>query len=639
MKKHLSLCVTSLMVAALFLAVFTFSRVGGNFIATYKDYAFSFFIGIGLLCLGVYLAAFSFKNPIGIKFNPIDALLVCWVIYLFLSFLLHHSNPDIEATLVFVLCVVSYFLIRILLAGGYGGVAVNVMVYGLLIMSSLQALIGLLQFYGLLPSLNELFVITGTFQNPAPFALFIAVCFPISLSARLFRRGRMLRRLSLVNMILAILVLPLTGIRTSWIAAVAGSLWVLEFKFNLLQRSSRFIRVSVFRRWAVYVFVAAILITSGVFLYRLKALSADSRLLVWRVSLDKLLEAPVFGVGYGNFKGQYCNWQVDYFTRHPAVLNGNYASGVPVYDFAGFVKMAYNDYLQTAVEQGLVGFGFLFWILLIVIRRSVIFFRKKRDLLLIGAWGGFISLLLSGLFSYPFYSLPTYFLFFAFLAIINERLAFVSMRSFPVGFRRYLLPGIGLVFVLVSGYVLAHTLTGGGKYLQYENARVLNLQESSREAQASYAAVFEELKNDPAYLLDYGICLVNNKLPDSALSILSLAAGIDCDPRLYLLMGNILKERNDYKAAERMYIKAHLILPSRIYPKYLLALLYEKEGDTVSAIQLAREILSNPVRQDDRLGESIVQEMTDFLKKCKVRSAAGSNLIHYGQYLIPLFNN
>ena len=78
MKKHLSLCVTSLMVAALFLAVFTFSRVGGNFIATYKDYAFSFFIGIGLPCLGVY-------------FNSINALL---------------------------------------LAGGYGAVAVNVMLYG-----------------------------------------------------------------------------------------------------------------------------------------------------------------------------------------------------------------------------------------------------------------------------------------------------------------------------------------------------------------------------------------------------------------------------------------------------------------------------------------------------------------------------
>jgi len=642
MKRNVSITVSILMVIILFFTVFSFSREVENFTAIQKTYAFYWLTCIQLLLLGGYLALLSHKSPIGFNVNSIDLCLIGWTLYLIVGFLLHHSSPAVDKTLTFVLCVFSYFALRILLAGDHNKLITNILLYGLLTIGILEALTGLLQFYGILPSLNELFIITGTFRNPAPFALFIAACFPIALTAYVFPRGkrsRMLRRLSLVNIVLAILVLPLTGIRASWIAAIAGSLVVLEFKFRLLRRWSSFIRVTAFRRWMAYSLVIIGLAGSALFLYKLKASSADTRLLVWQISMEKILSKPVFGVGYGNFKEQYGNWQADYFGRHPAVLSRSYGAGVPVNDFAGYVKMAYNEYLQIFVEQGLAGEVIFLCLLFICIRSSLHFLKRRRALVLIGSSGGLIALLVSGLFSYPFYSLPTFLLFFVLLAfaggIASGRVTDVNSLAYP----KYAGKGTGLCFLLLSVCLAVYTLSNTRNYRQYQHARELVLQGKAGEARNCYANVFSALKTDPDYLLDYGICLMNNKQPDSAFTIFSLARSIDSDPRIYLFMGNILKERNAYKESEEMYHFAHLMLPSRIYPKYLLTLLYERKRDTVSAVHMARDILNTPLRQGDRLGESIMQEMSDLLIKYRAPKNEPHGLIEYGQLTNPSFNN
>ena len=88
-----------------------------------------------------------------------------------------------------------------------------------------------------------------------------------------------------------------------------------------------------------------------------------------------------------------------------------------------------------------------------------------------------------------------------------------------------------------------------------------------------------------------------------------------------------------------MYNFAHLILPSRIYPKYLLALLYEKERDTAGAIRMARNILNTPVHEGDRLGGNIEREMNDLLIKWRVSAYDPYDLINKRQKLVPSFNN
>ncbi|HEX2936004.1 MAG TPA: hypothetical protein VHO72_11675, partial [Bacteroidales bacterium] len=63
------------------------------------------------------------------------------------------------------------------------------LIISFLILTALcQSLWGLLQLYGFLPSFNGYFKITGTFFNPAPYAMYLAVIFPMALAKILYHK-------------------------------------------------------------------------------------------------------------------------------------------------------------------------------------------------------------------------------------------------------------------------------------------------------------------------------------------------------------------------------------------------------------------------------------------------------------------
>jgi O-antigen ligase len=46
-------------------------------------------------------------------------------------------------------------------------------------------------------------------------------------------------------------------------------------------------------------------------------LSADARLLIWRVSSEIAIEKPITGHGINSFSSLYMPSQADYFKKHP----------------------------------------------------------------------------------------------------------------------------------------------------------------------------------------------------------------------------------------------------------------------------------------------------------------------------------
>ena len=193
--------------------------------------------------------------------------------------------------------------------------------------------------------------------------------------------------LSFISIIAILLVLPATMSRASWLAAITGSLVIIigKYRSSLINlRSSFLIKISAI----ILVLCLSLAIFAG--MYYLKKKSADGRLLMWKVSLIAVAKNPL-GVGLGHFPGTYGDSQAAYFASGKASEIEKYVAGNPEYGF--------NEYLQIAIESGIIGL-FLFIGVIVCALRELI--RSKNW----GVMGSLVALLVFAFFSYPFSVLP-----------------------------------------------------------------------------------------------------------------------------------------------------------------------------------------------------------------------------------------
>jgi O-antigen ligase len=286
------------------------------------------------------------------------------------------------------------------------GLLTSIIIHFLIITGFIQAVWGLLQLYGITKSFHSGFKITGTFFNPAPYALYLATIFPLALGTLLqmkdlknvsdksgvgsqkaedkikyssdfgprssvFKGKSHYFRyfsyyISFVTVISIILVLPATMNRASWVGAAAGSFLVFNYRYKLLDRAKAFLNNTGRKLFAIVIIVVLIGL-SGAGLFYLKKGSSTGKLLIWEVTLGKIIEKPLFGHGIGRFEAEYNNWQAEYFKFHPDEMDG--PKGIA----AGNTKYCFNEYLEMAAELGLIGF-----LLFLGIIPSIFYGIKKR---------------------------------------------------------------------------------------------------------------------------------------------------------------------------------------------------------------------------------------------------------------------
>lgn len=73
--------------------------------------------------------------------------------------------------------------------------------------------------------------------------------------------------------------------------------------------------------------------------------------------------------------------------------------------------------------------------------------------------------------------------------------------------------------------------------------------------------------------------------------VLTLAAKYFSNSVVYTALGDSYKMLKQPKHAEQAYMYAWYMNPSRFYPKYLLAKLYDENGQKAEAIYIAKELL------------------------------------------------
>lgn len=442
---------------------------------------------------------------------------------------------------------------------------------------------GFMQLAGLEASRHHLFDVTGTFFNPGPYAIFVAVVLAVSVAwwyrhgEAFAGRGRWSRAGAWSVAAVAVFCFPVlvaTWSRTAWVAvavAAACLLWKAHRRMVL---------------WGMGVAVCA-----GVAAYFLKQGSADGRLLMTMVAGRAWAGEWLCGHGLGGYAQAYGAAQEAFFAARP---------GSPLSVVAGSPEYAFNGVLGVGVEQGVLGavpaLVLGLWSLAVLCRRGEV-----------SAYG-WLVLLVSSLFSYPFALWP-----FLSLAVAWVALA-VSLEAGAAEVRWWKRTAVWPV-VAAGGWCVWHLSACTARRVEaYEEFRcVRGIQDVA--FLEDYRKKYEDLKAYPDFLFTFGTALREAGRYNESNAMLRQGTRVSCDPVFYTLMGNNYRDLGAVAEAESAYRKAFGMLPGRMYPLYRLMKLYEAEGQMRKAEEMARQIIAFRPKVDS----PAVREMKNEAKKLTKR--------------------
>ncbi len=414
-----------------------------------------------------------------------------------------------------------------------------------------EALLGMRQCAGG-GSRHHMYLMTGTFQNPGPYALLPAMGV-VMCAQWMAGAGPHLRRLLWMPLLLCAVVLPATWSRAAWVAAAAG------------------LAVAMRRRWWHWRWpMAALALAAGTGLYFMKQGSADGRFVIWRICLRAVMHRLWTGGGTGSF-----------FHRYAGEAVALAESGAQVdWMSADVPEYAFNDLLRIGVEQGVPGMAMALAVAGVVTWRL---WRSCRPLAV-----GMMTMLVFSMFSYPFALLPYQMLFVMMAAWAGAK--YKEKRSNGSegngrGICRAFLP----VLLLLA---LALPLPGAiQKRMEAERDYRMMAGTRDRAFTGDYYELLPMLCDNARFLFDFGKMLSAQERWNDSNAILRQGERVSADPMFLVVQGNNYKAMGAWEEAEDMYRRAFCILPNRMYPLYQLMLLYEEADQKDRMRDMARTIL------------------------------------------------
>lgn len=453
-------------------------------------------------------------------------------------------------------------------------VAERIVVSALSLWLAYESVLGIMQLLGIAVSHNSMCPMTGGFANSGPYGGFLAVCIAVVFAAAWRWRDsvnlydRILFWLSSVSGCLGIVVLPASMSRAGLIAlAVSGVVFALtktEIKSYL--RSHKWLPLSV----------VAVSLAIGAGAFCLKKDSALGRFHIWEMELRAIADKPLTGHGYGNALGSYGDAQAEYFEGEERGQERVRIAGCPEY--------AFNKYLRLGMEFGIL--GLLLSVAVIVLGTMMLCHSDSSLTFGLVAWGTF------AMASYPLAVWQLRLL----LAVFLGAAIGVSVKVGKKG-RLILVPA--LVCLSVGSMLVwlpenKHRKEAESKWLEERRFTNFGIFDGMADR---LAILYPQLRRNFRYLYDYGYALHKECRYEESNVILREGALISSDPMFYNIIGKNHEALGDYELAERNYIHAHNMVPSRLYPYILLMEMKERQGNTEQALAYARKALSLPVNE------------------------------------------
>ena len=317
--------------------------------------------------------------------------------------------------------------------------------------------------------------------------------------------------------------------------------------------------------------------------YWLKKDSADGRLLIWRCGLEMVKDAPWTGHGIGSFEAKYMDYQADYFKEYGS--QNRYAM------LADNVKQPFNEYLGVLINFGIVGLA----LLLGIVGALVYCYRQNPTQEKKIALYALLSIGVFSFFSYPFtYPFTWMVTSLAVLMLTADYLKRIKIGTW----------GRNIMYsAVLMGFFLGQVRLGARTQSErsWQEASVLALCHSYDEALPYYVSLKHRFEDNPYFLYNYAAVFTESKEYEKALKVALECRKYWADYDLELLLGDIYREKKDYKQAEEYYMSASYMCPSRFLPLYQLYELYKCIGNTEKASELAKILLEKPAKVNSAL--------------------------------------
>nr|WP_308990457.1 O-antigen ligase family protein [Mariniflexile sp. KMM 9835]MDQ8210008.1 O-antigen ligase family protein [Mariniflexile sp. KMM 9835] len=516
---------------------------------------------------------------------------------------------------------VLYIVLRNLSNKNYVCLLLMVVVSGII-----QAIYGNLQLLEYYPSNHSGFRMTGSFFNPGPYAGFLSAVWPITLGMYLFnaniieqmrsKSGSVFLKkmfqyifnyIPMFGVVSILLVIPASQSRGSWLAVIISSCLLLEYRYRVIKRL-----FNKYTNLTKSILITGCILIIGVSLlgiYLFKQGSSDGRLFIWKVSTEIIKENPVCGVGLDRFKAHYMNHQANYFSQHGETKETLVADNT---------YYAFNEFIQFITEQGVFGFIILLFVLFFIIKIKTADVKERNELGIIIK----ISLLTIGVFaffSYPMEILPIKLIMVILLSGLakldqNKTKLFQNFKvNVPIIISLKTLVVGCILIITVFSFKYINSLSESFKNWQFAlNSYQYGDYETAIEA---YEEAFPELKDNGEFLMNYGKTLSIYKQDEKAIQILERAKIHLNTTIIETALGDAYKNNKQYKESEIAYIHASNMIPTRFYPLYLLAKLYDEIGQKEKAVKIAKVILGKEIKKSSTAIKEIKQQMKNIITK------------------------
>ncbi|MBC7913330.1 MAG: O-antigen ligase family protein [Pyrinomonadaceae bacterium] len=569
----------------------------GFFISVSLVSYFTYVIIGSLLASGISVFVFFNKIPSNIKVPLPIILIVLFGLFVFLHGVFISKHIGSRHVYLIVSSIVTYSLYLFLkIVNDRKGI----LIWIISLVASLEALVCILQYFGWVKSYSSYFIVTGTWVNPNVTAMCLAMSFPVILGLYFKSSAKQQKRFIVSCLIILVCAILLLKCRTAYIGTIVGSVVVLHFQYNLLG----FLCNKKNRAGSVLAIVVILILFIPLIIsqYYSKKASADGRKLVWKMSFQMILDQPLTGYGFGNFEQAYNLHQAAYVKQ-------GYASSEELVN-VGYVKSAYNDFLENTVEGGIICLmifvGLLFALLRFprfgnyeALQKCRIAPNSKAEtevsgkLIAIGVYAGIIAFVAMSMFNFIFHAFPCMALFVIYAALYCSQF---PNSSFSLKTDLLLSKGrvyaLGVICSVTGMYICINQLLQVKAQLQ--NKQALDLVSVSDYSQA--ITILEKigpyLQESESYWNNYGRALYKAKNYSQARVAFAKSKRLSSDPELYYMSGKSNEKLGDYKASIIEFQAARNIDPNRF--KYRLALMnsYIKIGHLETASIVAKEILA-----------------------------------------------
>ena len=396
-----------------------------------------------------------------------------------------------------------------------------------------------MQGMGLLPSLHIAFPMTGSFLNPAPLAGYLAVLACMGMVGLFCKDGFQgnLRTVAWVSLLLFIPFILLLNSRAAWSALLVVAVGILYGRLKMKRKGF----------YAVCIVIALALSLYG--LYRMREVSADGRLFIWKNTCEMIKDHPLTGVGIDRFKAEFPAYQAQYHSQLTEEVEKYYD---------GNTFWVFNEYLHALAETGCL------LPLLSLLPLGMVWRYKDVSTETRMAAGGLGCLLVFGFFSYPFSILTLKVLAVLFLGIIGRESRVVCSWNVSNSLQS-VVGGTAVVCVAFTVYGLM----------------VVSKLSSYAHTDERYAYWFRDNVSFVRHL-----CQETLERGDTvqAVRILTDAIGRIPVAGFYQHRSELYTETGDYQQAEADYKFLRNLSPTALEPVLKLARLYRDTGRVEEAL-------------------------------------------------------